>query len=390
MSDANTTSTEQPPPTDESTDGTDDITGNEGVDGTDSGETSGTNDALEKFVSRDQLKFRYLLYALGVTAVWWVVVGPMSAWVAGIGLVALALGVQRVVAAVRSWRWPEADGVVASSRVLTEPDAREYAGLDPIEEADDTAEFSGGYVPVIEYEYTVDGTRYENAAISPFDDTISRRHWAEALVNQYPSNSQISVRYDPDDPTLSYIRSWIRTTSGFVPAAGFVMLLGAVWFAAGTPGGAPIVPLAFGIPFTVLGLSRFITDRRSRNWPTASGTVTATGVDKEMGQKSSGATKTIYVPGIQYEYTVDGTDRVSTRYALVGGEPTFDSRDAAESWIEENHPLDSAVTVYYDPDKPDRTVLVPGASKSLMSLLVGLAFTAMGVFLILNPSASAL
>lgn len=389
MSDADATSVDKAStPSDDATVDTGGMEGGGGGGG--GGGTSAIDDALETFVSRSQLQFRYLLYALAVTAVWWLVVGPMSAWVAGIGLVVLAFGLQRVVEAARSWRWPQADGVVASSRVLTEPDAREYAGLDPVEEADDTAEFSGGYVPVIEYEYTVDGTRYENAAISPFDDTLSRRHWAEALVNEYPSNSQISVRYDPDDPTRSYLRPWIRTSSGLLPAAGLVMLIGAIWFAAGMPGGAPVVPLAFGIPFTVLGLSRFITDRRSRNWPTATGTVTATGVDKEMGQKESGATKTIYVPGIQYEYTVDGTSRVSTRYALVGGEPTFDSRNAAEAWIEENHPMDSAITVHYDPDRPDRAVIEPGASKSLPTLLAGLAFTAIGVFLILNPSVSTL
>lgn len=355
------------------------------------GATDGTEAALESFVGRNTLRGRYLLLALALVVVWWLTIGAMSAWIAGLGLVALVPGVQGVVTAVLSRRWPETEGVVVSSEVLTEPEAREYAGLDAtIEGANDTQQFSGGYVPVVRYVFTVDGRRYENAAISPFDDTLSRRRWAEALVNKYPKNSHISLRYDPDDPTRSYLRPWIRSSSGIIPVAGIVMLVAAIWFAVGMPGGAPVVPLALGIPVTAIGLSRFVTDLRSRRWPTTTGTVTATGVDVRSGGGDERSSKTVYVPGLQYEYTIDGTSYVSTRYALVGGEPDFDSRAAALSWIEDNYPVDAEVTVHYDPDRPDRAVLVPGASRSVTTVLVGLAFTGIGVFLLMYPSASAL
>jgi len=349
----------------------------------------GTAAAVESFVGRNTLRGRYLLVALALAVVWWLVIGPMSAWVAGIGLVALTPGLQGVVRAVLSRRWPETEGVVLSSEVLTEPEAREYAGLGAtMEVAADTQQFSGGYVPLVRYEFTVDGRRYVNAVISPFDGSLSRRHWAKTLVEQYPENNRVFLRYDPNDPTRSYLRPWIRSTSGIIPVAGIAMLIAAVWFALGMPGGAPVVPLAFGLPTTVFGLWRSVTGLRSRRWPTTTGTVTATGVDVRGGGEHGGGPA--YVPGLQYEYTIDGTSYVSTRYALVGGEPSFDSRDAALSWIEDNYPVDGAVAVHYDPGRPDRAVLAPGASRSLMTTLVGLAFIGIGVFLLMYPSVSAI
>lgn len=348
----------------------------------------GTEAAVETFVGRNTLRGRYLLLALVLAVVWWLAFGPMSAFAAGLGLVTLLPSVQGGVRAVLSRRWPETEGVVVSSEVLTEPEAREYAGLDAtIQDAPATAEFSGGYVPVVRYEFTVDGQRYENAAISPFDDTLSRRGWAQALVKTYPQNSNISLRYDPDDPTRSYLRPWIRSSSAIISVAGIVLLVAAIWFATGMPGGAPVVPLAFGIPVTAIGLYRFITGLRSRRWPTTIGTVTATGVDAHAGDRGQG---TSYVPGLQYEYTIDGTSFVSTRYALVGGEPGFDNRDEALAWLEEKYPVDAEVTVHYDPDRPGRAVLSPGASRSISVLIVGLAFTGIGIFLLMYPGASAL
>jgi len=66
--------------------------------------TDRTEAALESFVGRTTLRGRYLLLALALAVVWWTIAGPMSARIAGIGLVALAPAVQGVVAAVLSRR----------------------------------------------------------------------------------------------------------------------------------------------------------------------------------------------------------------------------------------------------------------------------------------------
>jgi hypothetical protein len=346
--------------------------------------TDGTEAALESFVSRTQLPARYLVLALVLTVVWWLVLGP-TALVAGIGLVVLVFGFQGFVEAVLSRRWPETEAVIVSSEVLTEPEAREYAGLDAVEGSWSTQEFSGGYVPVVRYEFTVDGRRFENAAISPFDDSLSRRKWAKTLVDKYPENGYISPRYDPDDPTRSYLRPWIRSTAGIIPVAGIVFLVAAAWIAAGMPGGAPVVAFAIGLPGIAIGLRRVVLGLRSRRWPTTTGTVTGTGVDvRSSGGDEGGGT--VYVPGLQYEYTTDGISYVSTRYGMSpDSEPSFDSRKKALSWTEDNYPVDGEVTVHYDPDRPSRAVLVPGASGSIPLVLFGLGFTALGVVFLLFP-----
>ncbi|WP_443984561.1 DUF3592 domain-containing protein [Halorientalis marina] len=44
------------------------------------------------------------------------------------------------------------------------------------------------------------------------------------------------------------------------------------------------------------------------------------------------------------------------------------------------------VTIHYDPDRPNRAVLVPGASGSISLVLFGLGFSAFGVVFLLFPS----
>lgn len=350
-------------------------------------DVDGTQEALGSFVGRNQMKFRYLLLAVALAVAWWQTVGALSAWVAGFGFVALTPSVQSLVGVLLSRRWPETEGVVVESSVLTEPEAREYAGFGAaIEETHDTGQFSGGYVPLVRYEFTVDGRRYVTASISPFDDTISKRHGAAALVEQFRENSHVSVRYDPDDPTRAYLRPWTRSTMGVLPVIGLAFVAAAAWFAAGMPGGPAVVPLAIGIPVAALGFSRLVTGLRSRRWPTTTGTVTATGVDSRSSTEGGGSS---YKPGLQYEYTVDGTSYVSTRYALGDSEPSFDSREAAESWLAENYPVDAEVTVHYDPDRPGSALLEPGSGGSVSTLLFGLVFTGLGVVMLLFPEATA-
>lgn len=162
----------------------------------------GVQTAIADAVGPNEVSGRYLVGALALAVVWWQTIGAMSAWVAGMGLIVLSFAAPRGLAAVSSLRWPKAEGVVVESNVLTEGEAREYANLGPSAQTRDT-----GYVPLVRYQFTVDGTKYESARVSPFDDTISRRRWAQALVDSYPRNSPATLRYDPADPNRSYLRA---------------------------------------------------------------------------------------------------------------------------------------------------------------------------------------
>lgn len=364
-----------------------------------------TEAAIEDLVGRNVISGRYLLLAVLLAVVWWKLVGAMSAWVAGFGLIILSFGAENALAALSSRNWPTTEGVVLESDVLTEREAQEYAGLGgSLDDAKEAAESLGidaddlegsdtmqgtgntGYVPLVRYEFTVDGKRYETAKISPFDGTISRRPWASALVDQYPKNKHVTLRYDPDDPSRSYLRSWIRATTAIMPVVGVAFLAFATWFAIGAPGGAPVVPLGIGILIAALGLRRTIRGLRSRGWPTTTGVVTANGVTAKSGGGEGSGGKTGYFPEVAYDYEVDGTSYVSSRYAFGGSMPSFSSRSEARSWLEDNYPIDGDVTVHYDPDTPDLSVLKPGAGRTWTTVAVGLAFTALGVLMLLNPN----
>lgn len=208
--------------------------------------------------------------------------------------------------------------------------------------------------------------------MSPFDGTISRRRWARALIDRYPRNSHLSLRYDPADPTRSYLPPWVRSKYVLFLGIGAVLVAAAVWFAAGLPGGAPAVMTVIGIVVVGFGLHQFRVGFGSRDWPTVDATVTATSISVEGGGDEVSAT---YVPERHYEYDVDGTSYVGSRYSFGGSkDPPFDSREKAREWIDENCPVDAQIPVYNDPDQPDVSVVEPGAWRSLFTVLFGLLF----------------
>jgi hypothetical protein len=341
----------------------------------------GVRDAIADMVGTNEIAGRYLLVALALAVAWWQTIGALSAWVAGLGLIVLSFTAPRVLAAVSSLRWPTAEGVVVESQVLTEGEARASAGLGHSQQASET-----GYVPLIHYQFTVDGTTYESARVSPFDGTISRRRWASALVDRYPRNTYFSLRYDPSDPSQSYIRSWVRTKYVFFLGIGATFLAGAIWFASGRPGGAPALMTGIGLLLIAAGLHTIRVGFGSRNWPSLDAIVTATDVSVSSGGEESDTT---YSPEITYEYDVDDTAYVGSRYSFGSTkDPSFTSREQAEAWIEEHCPVDSRIPVHYDPDQPGVSVVEPGVWRSVFTILAGGAFLGGAVLFYVTSGAS--
>ena len=100
----------------------------------------------------------------------------------------------------------------------------------------------------------------------------------------------------------------------------------------------------------IVTLQRALT---SRKWPTVEGKVVAPGELK-------GPDGTPY--RFEYEYIVNGQRFVSGMVAL------FASKDMERKAIQQ-HQVGSQVLVYYNPAEPKRSILVPGASVRLWTLL---------------------
>ncbi|NDJ76004.1 MAG: DUF3592 domain-containing protein [Chloroflexi bacterium] len=95
---------------------------------------------------------------------------------------------------IREWRaihaWPTVSGTITHSRVR-------YSA--PYDDPD----FSHAYLPVIRYSYTVDGVTYADTAFA--DEDLWPEADAVRLVEQYPLNSVVTVRYDPHAPRRSVL-----------------------------------------------------------------------------------------------------------------------------------------------------------------------------------------
>lgn len=338
----------------------DDVTGSEQQEGRTVEER-----LADVYQRRPELRWRYVLVGLAVLAGWWLLFGPISTFLAAMGLLALAAGLGPARTAVASRRWPTTEAVILESRVFTMRELRDsFDGLDR------TGSASGGYVPFIRYEYSVDGETHVNVRVSPFDGKLPRRWLAERITDAYQSRTHVTIPYDPAAPSRSFLRTWIPSLRLLFFIIGPVVFLGpAIWLAADIslaveiPGFAFVV--AFGGLFALIGLYIFVNALRTYRWPTTTGVVRGQNITTSSSSESG---STSYSPKLRYEYEIDGDTYVSSRIA-VGSGPSFNSRSGAQEWLED-YPTDSEVTVHYNPGSPDRSVLQPGGVLRGLLLLV--------------------
>lgn len=329
---------------------------------------------LEVYTGSLTLDLGYAVVGLGVVVGWWLLVGGLSSFLTLIGILALWIvaGAARTAFATRNW--PTTEAVVRESKVLT---LRELVDRAP--GLTTTGSTSGGYVPFVRYEYSVNGETYVNARVSPFDgSTIRRRRRAERITDNYVENTRVTVQYDPGDPSRTFLRSWSLSKrllySTMVAVASFVP---AIWLAIGPPIPVSVdvaaIFAAFGGLFGLVGFYVALRAARTYRWPTTEGVIQGRDVNASYSS-DEGSTKSYY-PKLRYEYEVDGATYVST--GVRSGE--FSSRSEAREWVEENYGSD-VVTVHYSPRRPDRSVLEPGGVLGGIKLLVvGAAFLAVAL-----------
>jgi hypothetical protein len=108
--------------------------------------------------------------------------------------------------------------------------------------------------------------------------------------------------------------------------------------------------------------------RASSSWPTAAGAV----ISSEVSHSTDAEGGDSYSPEVDYQYQVDGQNIINDQIKF--GENSYDSRRRAEE-IAANYPVGRQVTVYYDPEQPDKAVLEPGVSAgSYIVLSIGVVF----------------
>ena len=118
-----------------------------------------------------------------------------------------------------------------------------------------------------------------------------------------------------------------------------------------------IFPLPFllvGVVCIYLGIKELEKANASEDWPAVEGTVLHSSVDIRRGDDS-----TSYSAEVMYTYEVEGNVHSSNR---IGYGSVSSSSPGGAQRIVNSYPVDSRVTVYYDPSNPEESVLRPGRS----------------------------
>jgi hypothetical protein len=121
---------------------------------------------------------------------------------------------------------------------------------------------------------------------------------------------------------------------------------------------------AAGLLFVGLSLSIWWRARRSMDWMPTPGRVTANWVSVRRDSDD-----TTYWPEIRYTYEVAGKTYTGDQI-YIGARDGFGSREKAEAVLAP-YPKGAAVTVYCDPEHPERATLVPGRANGVGLFLFG-------------------
>lgn len=77
--------------------------------------------------------------------------------------------------------------------------------------------------------------------------------------------------------------------------------------------------------------------------------------------------RTSYFPDITYRYTVGGREYINNRYAQ---RPSLINRQGIIQRILDKYPVNSTVTVYYNPDNPQESYLAKGYGKTVTLIVM--------------------
>lgn len=153
------------------------------------------------------------------------------------------------------------------------------------------------------------------------------------------------------------------------------------------PGSVSIlVLLLIGSVFTIIGIVAGLVfgkpmldeAKASEHWPQTQGEI----IESEL-ETSRGDNGTMYGAHVVYRYSLDGGEFESDRIWFGGDYSTSNRSEMFE--VVKQYPVGQAVTVYYSPDQPSESVLMPGAyTSSYILFAIGMVFLGIGGSLLLG------
>lgn len=222
--------------------------------------------------------------------------------------------------------------------------------------------------PAIAYEYNVGGKRYKGERISLAENLPESE--IEATLARYPLGAQVTVYYDPANPQQAVLERDLPPDFGKGLAGMFAFLGGGAllvlltlakvpeWLAPHLPNpeNALFVTLSAGLGLFLL-LFGILQQRQAialQTWPSAAGVVIASEL-RSFTEWQDNVQRTFYTPGVVYRYTVAGREYTSDQHSL--GAQTRWGRPEIAQKILARYPVETSVTVYYNPKAPAEAVL---------------------------------
>jgi hypothetical protein len=220
-------------------------------------------------------------------------------------------------------------------------------------------------VPVVEYEFSVDGRTARGTRVSIGEDAAAD---PEATLRRYPVGAAVRVYYDPANPRNCVLERDVP--EGFGKGLAILLGMGVVaaaviyWLATSAPrllearfpnGNAPlaIMAAAMGLMVLLFFIAGWRASRKAADWPLVQGTVLSSGVEK-VQKRLSGRSQEMYAPAVEYGYRVHDVDYVSRQIKLGAsllGSETYATGVAAR------YLQGKLIDVHYDPANPANAAL---------------------------------
>ncbi len=263
-------------------------------------------------------------------------------------------------------------------------------------------------VPAVKYEFkaggrTVDGTRIGIGDEGGLD--------IEATLKRYPAGAEVTVYYDPRDPTKCVLErdftqdlkdshlSKRDVLSGCVGGLAMLAALGVAIYGLAAYGPdfvrahfprlhshaeMPVALVGFGLVMLMFFFAARRAAKQAATWPVVRGKIVKSEVEEyqERDEDSDGRTRwrTAYRPAVEYVYVANGRE-------LRGNQISYGmSVSAGKGYAEKvaaKFPIGGKIDVHYDPANPSNSALTAGgAGATWIGFVAALAIFALAAALL--------
>ena len=266
-------------------------------------------------------------------------------------------------------------------------------------------------VPAVKYEFkagsrTVDGTRISIGDEGGLD--------IEATLKRYPAGAEVTVYYDPRDPTQCVLErdfthdledahlSKRDVLSGCLGGIAILAVLGLAIYGLAAYGPdfvrahfprlhshaeMPVALVGFGLVVLMFFFAARRAAKQAATWPTVRGKIVKSEVEEyqERDEDSDGRVRwrTAYRPKVEYTYAVNGRELRGNQISY--GMTVTAGKGYAEKVVAK-YPVGVEIDVHYDPKEPSNSALTAGGAGATWFILVAavvvfaLAAALLGVF----------